>query len=255
MTLQETDGAENPVPSHPSGLHDGGESRSAGTPGTPPGPAPTTPTPGPSKTVGFVMEAINSAIALVKNPVAYITANKDKPATVNSIMIKYVAVLAAIPFVATLIGDLWYYSAFLPIRFAGSLLAYAFVWAILTYILDVIGVYVVGIVIGALGPTFKSPNDPLKSLRLSAYLFTPVFLIGILNIIPVLSVITFLGVLYVLYILYLGLPIVIGTPKESVVTYVIAIAVAALIIYVVIGFIVGLVAAAAFGASLGYYYY
>jgi len=54
--------------------------------------------------------AINSAIALVRNPVNYITSNKDTPATVNGIMLNYVAVLAAIPFFATLIGDLWYYS-------------------------------------------------------------------------------------------------------------------------------------------------
>ena len=138
------------------------------------------------------MEAINSAIALVKNPVAYITANKDKPATVNGIMINDVAVLAAIPFVATLIGDLWYYSVF---GFFGYFVAYAFVRAIMTYILDVIGVYIVGIVIGALGPTFKTPNDRLKSLRLSAFLFTPVFLIGVLNLVPFLYYLTFLGVL------------------------------------------------------------
>jgi hypothetical protein len=198
------------------------------------------------------MNAINSAIALVKNPVGYMTSDKDRPATVMSIMMNYVVVLAAIPFLATLIGDLWYYSLFGG--FAGYLIGYAFVRAILTYILDVAAVYVIGIVVQMLAVNFGSTNDQVKSLKLAAYVFTPAFLISILNIIPFLGVITILGLLYGLYILYLGLPIVMGTPKDKVVPYLVAVVVATLVVYIVIGAIIGAVSSALFLATFSYFY-
>ncbi len=198
------------------------------------------------------MGTINSAIALVRSPVSYITTNKDSPATVMGIMVNYVAVLAAIPFIATLLGDLWYYSLFVPLGFVGSFVAYAFVNAILSYILDVIGVYIIAIVIGMLAPTFNSSADQIKSLKLAAFIFTPVFLIGVLDIIPLLAFLTILGVLYGLYILYLGLPILLGTPKEKVLTYVIAVVIATFVVYLIIGAIVGVVSAAVFHVGMSF---
>ena len=205
-----------------------------------------------SGAAGFIMGTINSAIALVRNPVSYITTNRDAPTTTRWIMVNYVAVLAAIPFVATLIGDLWYYNLFIPLGFVGNYVAFAFVSAFLTYILDVVGVYVVGLVIGMLAPTFGSSNDPIKSLKLAAFIFTPVFLIGALNIIPLLGVLSILGLLYGLYILYLGLPIMLGTAKERVVTYVVAVVIATFVIYLVIGAIISVVTVAAFHAGVGF---
>jgi hypothetical protein len=190
------------------------------------------------------MGAINSAIALVKNPVSYMTSDKDVSATVNSIMINYVAVLAAIPFIATLIGDLWYYSLFGS--FAGYLIGYAFLSAVLTYIFDLISVYVVAIVIQMLSTNFGSTNDKIKSLKLSAWVFTPAFLISVLNIIPFLGVLTILGLLYGLYILYLGVPLVLNTPKDKVVPYVVVIVVATFVVFLVVSAIIGAVTAAVF---------
>jgi Yip1 domain len=201
------------------------------------------------KPSSFIMGTINSAIALVKNPTGYISANKDAPATTMGIMVNYVAVLAAIPFIATLIGDLWYYSLFIPFGFAGSYVAYAFVDAFLTYILAVIGVYIIAMVIGMLAPTFGTTSTPIKNLKLAAFIYTPAFLIGALDIIPFLGVLGILGILYGLYILYLGLPIMLGTPKEKVVSYVVAVVIAAFVVYVVIGFIVGAILVAAFHAG------
>ena len=227
---------------------------------TPPQPQTPAVSPAPSGSggssggMGFVMGTINSAIALVKNPVGYITANKDTPTSVREIMVNYVAVLAAIPFLATLIGDLWYYSLFSVFRFAGSFYAYAFTAAILGYILDVIAVYVIAIIIRMLAPTFNSTVDEIKSLKLAAYIYTPVFLVGVLNIIPLLGFVAILGVLYGLYILYLGLPIVLGTAKEKVVSYVVAVVIATFVVYLVFGAIVGAITASLFLASFGFFF-
>lgn len=196
------------------------------------------------------MGTINKAIGLVKNPVGFMTSDKDAPATVNSIMINYVAVLAAIPFFATLIGYLWYYS--LLGAYAGIFIGFAFVWAVLTYILYVVAVYVIGFVIQMLASNFGTARDQVKSLKLSAYVFTPVFLISVLNIIPPLGVLTILGLIYGLYILYMGLPIVLGTAKDRVVPYLVTIVVVTLIVYVVIAVIIGAVTAAIFATTFGF---
>jgi len=198
------------------------------------------------------MGAINKAIALVRNPVGFMTSDKDAPETVRSIMINYVAVLAAIPFFATLIGDLWYYS-FLGGSYAGIFIGFAFARAVLTYILDVVAVYIIGIVIQMLAGNFGTAKDQVKSLKLSAYVFTPAFLISVLNILPFLGILTILGVIYGLYILYMGLPIVLGTAKEKVIPYVVAVVVVTLIVYVVIAVIIAAVTAAIFLTTFGLY--
>jgi hypothetical protein len=196
------------------------------------------------------MGTINSALSLVRNPASYLTENKDAPATVRGIMVNYVAVLAAIPFFASLIGYLWYYDLYIPLGFRGSFVAYAFLYAFLFYIFDIVAVYVVALVIGYLAPTFGSSNDRIKSLKLSAFIFTPAFLIGVLDIIPFLGILTIVGILYGLYILYLGLPIIMGTPKERVVTYVVAVVIATFIVYFVLDAIIGVVTTAAFHVGM-----
>ncbi|MDA4128633.1 MAG: zinc ribbon domain-containing protein [Thaumarchaeota archaeon] len=209
------------------------------------GPTPAaSPTSGPSQMGGMNMRITNAfknAIDLVKNPVAFMKQNKDVVPPVNSTMINYVAVLAAIPFFATLIGDLWYYSFFRFFGFAGGFFGYAIAHAIVTYILDVAAVFVVGFVIWKLAPSFGTTTDQAKSTLLAAYVYTPVFLISILNIIPFIGWITVLGLLYGLYILYLGLPILLNTPADRVIIYVVAILVAAFVVYAIIGTITALI--------------
>jgi hypothetical protein len=186
------------------------------------------------------MKAVfKNAIALVKNPVGYMTQNKDQAVSVNSMMINYVAILALIPLVGRLLGDLIYYSG------AGDVVGYAVAGAIVSYILDLISVFVIGIVIWKLAPTFKTSTNQAKATTLAAFVFTPVFLIGILSFIPFLGILSFLGLLYGLYILYKGLPIMLNTPADKTVTYVIAVLIASIIILAIISLIInGLDAAA-----------
>lgn len=173
-------------------------------------------------------------------------ANIDNDVSIKTLMINYVAVLAAIPFIATLIGYSWFYGF---LGFGG--IGYAFASAILTYIGDIIAVFVVGFVIWKLGPNFGTTTNQVRATRLAAYAFTPAFLIAILDIIPFISFITILGLLYGLYILYLGLPILLGTPRDRALTYVIVTVVVTIVVYVVIGAIIGAITAALFLGLVG----
>jgi hypothetical protein len=179
---------------------------------------------------------LNNAIALVKNPVGYMTQNKDQMVPLNSLMINYVAILALIPLVGRVIGDLLFYRAGI---------GYAIGGAIVAYILDLISVFVIGIVIWKLAPSFKTSTDQAKATLLAAYLYTPVFLIGILNIIPALGYLAVLGLLYGLYILYRGLPILLNTPADKTVIYVVAVLVVSIIILFIISLVIGGLDAAA----------
>jgi hypothetical protein len=184
-----------------------------------------------------LMGTFNAAIALVRSPVPYMKQNKDVVRPVNTIMIGYVAVLAAIPFIATLIGDLWYYARY-------GLEGYAVASAIVSYVLDVAAVFVIGMVIWKLAPSFGTTTDQARATMLAAYIFTPVFLIAVLDIIPPLSAITFLGLLYGLYILYVGIPILENTPADKVLMYTISIVVASFIVLFIISVIVGAITTA-----------
>jgi len=205
----------------------------------------------PSGPLSMIIEAISKAIELAKNPVGYMTTDKDSPATTNSVMVNYVSMLAAIPFVAILIGDLWYYSALTHYN-EGRIVAVAFVGAILTAIGYVVAVYIVGYIVQALAASFGTAKDQVKSLKLTAYIYTPAFLLSAFYIIPPLGFLTIIGVLYGLYILYMGIPIVLGTPKDRVVPYLVAIVVTTLVVYFVIAIIIGVVAAAVLGHAYGF---
>lgn len=210
-----------------------------------------TPSPtGQSKSSFNLSSAFNDAIALVRSPAAFMSAHKDQDVPVRTLMINYVAVLAAIPFVATLIGYSWYYRFFT--LFGGGGFGYIFGIAILDYVLNLVAVFAVGYVMWKLGPNFGTNISQDRATRMAAYIFTPIFLISILNIIPFLSFLTFLGALYGLYIMYLGLPAVLGTPREKVLGYLVVTVIATLVIYAIVGAIIGAIVGAALLTSAGF---
>jgi hypothetical protein len=182
---------------------------------------------------------LSNAIALVRNPVGYMTRNKGQTVSLNSLMINYVAILALIPLVGRLIGDLLFYSS------AKDVVGYAIAGAVVSYILDLIAVFVIGIIIWKLAPSFKTSTNQAKATMLAAFVYTPVFLIGILSFVPILGYLSILGLFYGLYILYRGLPILLNTPADKTVIYVVAVLVASIIIIAIISLIIsGLDAAA-----------
>lgn len=207
-----------------------GASLKASSPAEPSLGASVNPTPGETR-IDEMKAVLKNAIALVRNPVAYMTTNKDQVVSLNSLMINYVAILALIPLVGRLIGDLVFYS--------GSGVGYAIAGSIVSYILDIIAVFVVGIIIWKLGPSFQTSTTQSKATVLAAFVYTPVFLIGILNIVPVLGYLALLGLLYGLYILYKGLPILLNTPADKRLIYVVAILVVSFIIEFVISLLIG----------------
>jgi hypothetical protein len=75
----------------------------------------------------------------------------------------------------------------------------------------------------------------VKAFKVAAYSYTAAWVVGIVYLVPLLAILGLLAGLYSLYLLYLGLPVLMKTPTDKSLVYTIAIIVAAIVIYVVIG--------------------
>ncbi len=180
------------------------------------------------------MEQLDRAISILKNPLAELNKVKSEQISTDYLIKQYIAILAVVPAIAIIIG---YGVIGISIGF-GSFkypIEWALVYGILTYILSIVGVYILSIVINALAPNFASKQNPLQAMKLATYSYTPVLLGGIFNIIPMLGIIVLLFAIYGLYILYLGIPVLMETPKDQEMTYTIVVIVAMIVIYFIMG--------------------
>jgi len=151
--------------------------------------------------------------------------------TIPELYKTYVIILAAIGPVASIIGmSLVGFGGF-RIPIASSLAS-----GVVSYILTLVGVYILALIIDALAPTFAGEKNINQAFKVAAYSYTPGWILGVLMIIPALSPLMILG-LYGLYILYLGLPVLMKSPQEKSLGYTVTVVVAAIVIFIVIGFI------------------
>lgn len=185
----------------------------------------------PSRT--GIAETFRDAIALVRNPRAFMELRADIAPSLRSTIVGYVAVLALIPVASTLIGDLLFVSA------TSSAYAHFVESLVLAYVFDIVSVAIVGLTLWRLAPRFASIADPNKAMMLVSYVYTPVFLVAIVNVVSLFAgilVLAFLllGSLYGLYILYVGLGIVLRAPASRVFACVIVTAMVMVVVFYVL---------------------
>jgi hypothetical protein len=148
----------------------------------------------------------------------------------------YIVILAAIGPVASVIGMS---IVGISMPFIGSFripITTSIASAVVHYVLTLGGVYVLALIIDALAPNFSGEKNLDQAFKVAAYSSTPGWLVGIFTIVPALGILGILG-LYGLYLLYIGLPILMKSPQEKSLMYTVAVIVAAVIIFIVIGMI------------------
>ncbi len=111
--------------------------------------------------------------------------------------------------------------------------------AITSFVLALVGVFVLGAIIDALAPSFGASKSPQQANKVAAYAFTPAWVASIAQILPALGVIAALGALYSLYVLYLGLPKLMKCPEEKAVAYTAVVVVCAIVLFAVVGSVAG----------------
>jgi hypothetical protein len=150
----------------------------------------------------------------------------------------YIAPLAAIGPIAQLIG----YSVFgITVPFMGTYkvpFGSALTGAIISYVLTLVGTYILALIIDALAPTFSGQRNQIQALKVAAYSSTAAWVAGIFALIPGLRLLGILG-LYSLYLLYLGLPVLQKAPREKALPYTAVVILAAIVLFMIIGLIAG----------------
>lgn len=160
-----------------------------------------------------------------------------EPATVGSLYTGYIMPLAAIPAICQAIG----FSVFgMRLPFVGTWrtpIGSSITRAVVTYVLTLVGVYVLALIIDNLAPTFGGTRSQIQALKVAAYSYTAAWVVGIFYLLPALSFLGLLGI-YSLYLLYLGLPVLMKSPKEKAFGYTAVV----LIVGIVLGVIVAMIA-------------
>ena len=158
-------------------------------------------------------------------------------ATVADLYKTYIIPLAAIPAICGLVGGLVFgYGAF-GIVFRPSILS-AIAGAIVQFGLGLAHVFVLGLIIDALAPSFGGTKSPIQAFKVATYSMTASWLAGAFGLVPALAILGIAG-LYSLYLLYLGLPKLMKVAEDRALAYVALVIVAGLVLALIVGAVVG----------------
>jgi hypothetical protein len=186
------------------------------------------------------MDIVNRAQQIILKPKEEWLNVKEEKTTLAELFTSYAMILLAIPAIAQFIGNslVGYkipYDGWVRLGIGSGILR-----AILFYVFSLVSVYVIGIVINALAPTFSSKPDAINSMKLAVYSMTPMWVVGVLYIIPFLGWLVIIAGLYGIYVLYLGFACpMMDTPKEKIMAYLIVSLVVVVVLWVIVAIILG----------------
>ena len=180
---------------------------------------------------------IDRAKAIILSPNTEWPRIDAEPSTISDIYRSHVLPLAAIGPVALFIGGQAFGFGAFGISYRPSLMS-GIVTALVSYVLALVGTYLVALVIDALAPQFGAVKNRTQAFKVAAYSFTASWLAGIFGILPALSFLSILG-LYSLYLIYTGLPILMKAPADKAVSY----SVASIVVSIIAGIVLAAVAA------------
>ncbi|MBV1686942.1 YIP1 family protein [Novosphingobium sp. G106] len=204
---------------------------------------------------GADLSGIDRPPSLVDRAKAMILTPKDEWAKIalettpqGDILKSYVLPLAAIGPVASLIGgQVFGYGAF-GFSYRPPLIG-ALISAALAYGLSILGVFILSLIVDALAPKFDGQGNKLAAFKLVAYSYTAAWLAGIFGLIPSLAFFGLLGI-YSFYVLYTGVTPLMKVPESKAGGYLAVTIISAIVVYAIVGVVVGRTTAAFIGNPL-----
>lgn len=184
------------------------------------------------------MDLVARAKNIILSPVKEWEVIKTETISTGEMFTRYVMILTALPAIAGFIGQSLIGHSFLGEHYhvpIGAGIGSAVLW----YVLTLVGVYLMGIIIDMLAPSFGCAKNMNASLKVAVFSWTASWLAGVFAVIPALSILSILG-LYSLYLLYVGMRSLKEVPPEKMVGYYVVTLIVALLVYVVVGVIAGL---------------
>jgi hypothetical protein len=169
---------------------------------------------------------------------------EGEPTTVADLYKGYVIPLAAIPAIfgflqMSVIGVSTFFGGRVRMGFG-----YGLTQAVLQFVMALVMVYVVGLIIDALAPTFGGQKNKIQALKVIAYSITASAVASIGGIVPGLGLLIALaGSIYSIYLLYLGLPPLMKSPQDKAGGYTAVVVIVTIVVaaigFAVIGSVVG----------------
>jgi hypothetical protein len=171
-------------------------------------------------------------------------------ATTNQqLVVGYVLPLAAVAAVAAFIGQVF---IGMSVPLMGTVrigIVAGLVGLVFSVVMAVVMVFVVAFIADALAPSFGGQKNMAQAVKVAAYSYTPVWVVGILAVIPALGLLVVLAALYAIYLMYLGLPKLMKAPQEKSAGYTAVVVIAAIVVGFVIAAIGSFITAPAMIAS------
>ena len=174
------------------------------------------------------MDLVARVKGILLDPKAEWPKIEGEPGDFGSLFSNYVMYVAAIPPVCAFIGTSLLGFGPIHIGILGGL-----IYAVVTYVLTLVGVFVMAYIIDVLAGMFGAQRNFDNAMRVSAYAPTAAWVVGIFNLIPFLGILGILG-LYSLYLLHTGIAALMRPPADKAVLYTVAAVVCVIVLWVVI---------------------
>lgn len=179
---------------------------------------------------------LSRAYGLFRAPDAEWLQIRDEKTNIPSIILGYVAPLAAIPHVCGLIGNLVFGNR--VVNEYGTTVIRAtpdtIVATVISYVVVVLLVFLLGILINAIAENFDGDRNEIASQKVAAYSMTPAFLSGIFSLWPALWWLSLIAVGYSAYLLYRGLPPLMKAPEDRALGYASMVGIAGIVAFVLV---------------------
>jgi hypothetical protein len=198
---------------------------------------------------GEAMKLIDRAKNILLSPKTEWDAIAADATPTAALVTGYVVPLAAIAAVAHFIGLVLIGQSMGPLGTIRMSMGMGLVSLVFHLVMSVVMVFVVGFIIDVLAPTFGGQKNMNQAVKVAAYCYTPVWVIGVLAILPLLGLLGIIGGLYAIYLLYLGLGPLMKAPQEKAAGYTAVVVLVAIVVGIVVAMVGGLITAPAMLAT------
>jgi len=177
--------------------------------------------------------------SILLNPKPTWAAIEAEPATPAGLYKDYLVWLAAIPALCGFIGMSLIGVGGFGITVRVPLLL-GLANLVVSYVLSLVGIYVLSLIVNALAPRFGGVQSPIQALKLTVYASTAALVGGVFSLLPALSILGLLAALYSIYLIYTGLPVLMKNPPEKSMVYTVVVLIAGVVIGLILGAVTAL---------------
>lgn len=165
----------------------------------------------------MVEKLIRELKELIQNPGEVFLRLKNDGRSVFDVLSDPLIGFAAVPAAAGFIGKVFVGQSKGLTEYEHVPFFSGLVWALLLFILSVIGVYFMAFIVSRTAEHLFGKADETAAFKLVVYSYIPLFSLGVFSILPALSGLYILG-LYGIYLFYTGSQILLECPEEKALT-------------------------------------